>query len=511
MRILVASIIHETNSFSPVATPLSRFGVERERGFLGTAEIGHLRGTDTEIAGFVATLDAAGASYRVLQPAEALPSGPVVPEVFEELLTPLEHALADGGYDGVLLALHGAMVIEPDRNAEAEITDRLQRIAPDVPLVASFDMHANLDHDSVRHLRGIAGYQTYPHVDCAATGRRAARQLVELLHGRRRPVVAFGRCPMLPHVMAQGSYRSPNRELQALAASWERSGEVLAASVFTGFPHADVPRSGLSAVVVGDGDRALAEDRLEALLSAAWSQRRAFVFSEEPLADSIARAVREDGSSDRPIVLLDHCDNTGSGGTMDTTTVLQAMLEARLERACFYGIRDPEAVQQCMAAGVGATLTLALGAKSPAHQPYARSAPLKLTGLVKTLHAGIVRRRGPFAAGTTARIGPTAVLEVNGLEIAVLSSHVEPADLEYFHSIGIDPARRRFIGLKSRVHWRAGFEALEPRVIECSGSGVCVSDYGKLDFKRLSRPIFPLDEIAARKPAALRTSARTAS
>ena len=151
---------------------------------------------------------------------------------------------------------------------------------------------------------------------------------------------------MLPHVMAQGSYRSPNRELQAMAEAMERDDEALVASVFTGFPHADVSQAGLSAVVVTDNDKPAAQALVARLLDAAWAERQSFTFQTEPLADSVARAKQLDG----PVVMLDHCDNSSSGGTMDTTVVLAEIIRQGLEDVVFWGIYDPDAVQTAMRA-----------------------------------------------------------------------------------------------------------------------------------------------------------------
>ena len=214
-------------------------------------------------------------------------------------------------------------------------------------------MHANIFEGLVSRADVIAGYRTYPHVDHLPTAERAGRTLVRAMRGEVKPVIAWGNAPMLPHVMAQGSYRSPNKDLQAMAEAMEHDGEALVASVFTGFPHADVSQAGLSAVVVTDNDPAAAAERLVArLLDAAWAERQTFTFQTEPLTESVARAKTLEG----PVVLLDHCDNSSSGGTMDTTTVLAEIMRQGLEDVVFFGIYDPDAVQAAMRAGVGATV-----------------------------------------------------------------------------------------------------------------------------------------------------------
>src|SRR5207249_4946101 len=176
----------------------------------------------------------------------------------------------------------------------------------------------------------------------------------------------------------------PNRELQARVAAMSTEG-ALAASLFTGFPHADITNAGLSAVVVTDGDRALAERLRDELLNQAWSEREAFVYRLEPLAESLARAKAIDPPKpgEGPIVLLDHYDNCASGGTMDTTAVLAAILRLGLDNAAAFAIYDPAAVGQAIAAGIGAEVALAIGGKLAMPQIPGESRSLTVTGTVK--------------------------------------------------------------------------------------------------------------------------------
>jgi microcystin degradation protein MlrC len=294
---------------------------------------------------------------------------------------------------------------------------------------------------------------------------------------------------MLPHVMRQGSDDFPNRELQARAKDME-AGEALAASLFVGFPHADIANAGLSAVVVTDGDRAKAQRLCDQLLDQAWRDRAAFVYRIEPLADSIARAK---AMTEGPVVLLDHYDNAASGGTMDTMTVLGAILEAGLENVAAFALHDPEAVRRMIAAGIGAQVTLPLGGKLDMPAIGLEGEPLAVTGRVKLISEGRYRNRGPMATGVLVDMGPTVVLDTGRVEIVVISRHVEPNDVNCFLSLGIDPLQKRYLMLKSRVHWRAGFRDIAKAVVDCAGTGVCTSDYGQLRFKTVRRPIYPLD------------------
>src|SRR5882762_5925081 len=225
-------------------------------------------------------------------------------------------------------------------------------------------MHANLYPAMIENATVVAGYRTYPHIDTYDTAHRAGEILLAAIRGAVRPVMAWGNVPMLPHVMRQGSDDHPNRELQARCAAMATEG-ALAASLFTGFPHADISNAGLSAVVVTDGDRPLAERLRDELLDRAWRDREAFVYRIEPLPQSLARAkaLPPPAAGEGPIVLLDHYDNCASGGTMDTTIVLAAILREGLENVAAFAIYDPQAVQQAIAAGIGAGVSLSIGGK----------------------------------------------------------------------------------------------------------------------------------------------------
>jgi microcystin degradation protein MlrC len=495
MKLVIAQMKHETNTFSPVPTPLARFagrsGIPPE----GKDAIDAYRGTGSAIGAFIELAERAGAEIVLPIAASAWPSGPVDDAAFEHIAGRIVAAVA-AGCDAALLDLHGAMVTQTHADGEGELLRRLRAVAPDLPIGVALDMHANNAAEFASGVTTLAGYQTYPHVDMHGTGLRAGRPIVDLLAGRVRPTLAFGQRPMLPHVMRQGSDFSPNRELQARCREIEAQG-ALAASLWVGFPNADIAQAGLSAAVVTDGDPVRARALCDELLARAWELRAEFVYRPEPLAASLAhaRTLADSAPGQGPIVLLDHCDNCASGGTMDTMTVLGAILDAGLEGVAAFAVCDPEAVQRLAAAGVGAQVTLALGGKLDMPALGLKGEPRVVSGTVRHLADGRYRNRGPMAAGEWNDMGPSAVLQTGGVAIAVISKHVEPHDLAAFEALQIDPTAQRFVVLKSRVHWRAGLGPLARAVVECNGTGVCSSDYVQLGFRNLRRPIYPLDPI----------------
>jgi microcystin degradation protein MlrC len=489
MRLLIAMMKHETNTFSPVPTPLSRF-----RPLYGEAAIGAYRGTGTGIGAYLDLALRERAEIVLPIAAGAPPSSPVEDGAYAHITDTICEAVASGGFDGIMLDLHGAMVTESLEDGEGQLLKRLRAIDPKTPIAVSLDMHANLYDEIIANATVVTGYRTYPHIDTYETANLAGEILLRAIRGEVRPVMAWGNVPMLPHVMRQGTDDHPNKDLQRRCAAMAAEG-ALAASLFTGFPHADITNAGLSAVVVTDGDRKLAEDLRDELLDRAWVERQAFVYQLEPLQQSVARAkaMLSSQPGEGPIVLLDHYDNCASGGTMDTTVVLAEILRQGLEDVAVFAIFDPEAVRQAIAAGIGSEVTLSVGGKIKMPAIPGESPPLSLTGTVKAISDGRYRNRGPMARGVLTDMGPSVVLETSTAEIALISRHVEPSDLNCFLSLGIDPMQKRYVMLKSRIHWRAGLGSMARAVVECAGVGVCTSDYSQLDFRKVRRPIYPLD------------------
>ncbi len=501
MRLLLATMSHETNTFSPVPSKLERFCRDGKTLLTGQAAIAFYRGTATCMGGYIAVAEEAGAEIVLPVAASAPPSGRVDREAFETFCRLIVDGVRDGGLDGIWLDLHGAMAVEGIEDGEGELLRRIRAVDPVTPLCVAYDMHANVYDDMVGTAQVVTGYHTYPHIDMRQTAERAARVLLRAMRGEVKPVSAWGASPMLPHVMAQGTHQFPNKDLQAMCAAWEDSGRALAASLFVGFPHADVNMAGLSAVVVTDNNPDDAQRMVDELLGFAWNARRDFMFDVEPLETSVTRA-KALGGAPGPVVMLDHYDNCSSGGTMDTTDVLREIMRQGLEDVVFFGIYDPEAVQACVAAGIGNEITLEIGAKLPMPQLPVASAPLRVTGRVRTVSAGYYTSTGGLSPGLKIAMGTTVVLDTGKVQIVLLSRHIEPTAQEMLRVLGIEPTTVKYLAIKSRVHWRADLGRIAREIVECAGVGVCTSEYDQLTFRDVRRPIFPLDpDLAWNAPA----------
>ena len=494
-RFVIALIKHETNTFSPIATPLSAFGHGNGPSY-GEDARAAFAGSNTPFAAFLDIARREGAAAVTPIAAESWPSNMATRATFEALLQPLEEAVR-AGCDACFLDLHGAMVVEGCDDAEGEILRRVRRIRPGLPIAVTFDYHTNLSPDIVANATVITGYKTYPHVDMYEAGLLAGDILARSLRGQAQPVMAWGWLPLVSSVMRHAPEDGPSGDILAYARAMEKSGRVLAATLLPGFPHADTPYTGVSAVVVADaGAQAAAQEVCDRMLAIAWERRAEYVFHPEPLELSVARArALGAGRHDGPILLIDHCDNCGSGGAQDVMLVVEEILRQQLDDVAIAPIRDPQAVAQMVEAGMGNNVNLMLGGKTDMPAIGLPGKPLQLAGRVRNITDGEIVFTGPMYTGLKSHLGRTAVLDTGRAQIVVTERHHEPFDLVIFRHCGIEPTKKKFIMLKSRIHYRAGFKPIAAHIVECAGAGVTNADLSVYRYRKLARPIYPLDAI----------------
>ncbi|MFD0859579.1 M81 family metallopeptidase [Roseovarius aquimarinus] len=492
MRIIAARFNHETNTFSPVPTPLENFGPLH-----GAAALEFGRGSATAFGAFIDYAERMGAELVTPLCATANPSGPAARDVFEALAAPVIEAAREG-CDAILLDLHGAMVAEGIDDCEGELLARIREKAPGVPIGVALDLHGNITERMVQNCDVLAGFKTYPHIDMRETGAHVARMMARVLEGAGRPWVARVHPPILAQTLRMNT-EVPGimADLIDLAREIETREGIWAATVFGGFPLSDIPDAGVSLVAVAD-DASTAQAAAEELGEAAWQGRAGFVYEEAPLEVSLAEArAASGGGGGGPVLLLDHGDNCMSGGTCDTIDVLRAALRAGMRGIVAGPICDPEAVAQMHAAGEGNAVELRLGNKV-ALPGFPENPPLDLTGDVTFAGPGRYVVRGPIYTGQCCDMGRAAVLTTEGATVLVTERPHEPWDLGVFECAGIDPVSADFLILKSRMYCRPVFEPLCRAVIECASAGITSSNLDLFDFRKLARPIYPLDPISSK-------------
>jgi microcystin degradation protein MlrC len=492
MHVVAARLNHETNTFSPVPTPLAAFGPD---GPTFGAEAGaQARGTRTGLGAFIEAVERRGERLTVAVNATANPSGRVDAAAYERLAGAIVDAVR--GADAILLDLHGAMVAEGIDDGEGELLRRVRAVAPSTPLAVALDLHGNVTQAMVDAADVIVGFKTYPHVDMFETGAHAARLLFEWIDGGTRPQVAWAQPPLLSHTLRSATADGAMGRAVERARALERAG-LPAATVFAGFSLADFRDAGVSVVTVGPS-RAAAQRAADELAAAVWRERDGFVYRSAPLADSVAAARAQVArAGGRPVLLLDHGDNVMSGGTCDTTDVLEECLRQGMTRIGVGPLADPQAVASAAAAGLGATVELDLGNVRPLGLGTDPRPRLRVRARVRALTDGRFRITGPIYTGETWAMGRTAVLEHAAFTVVVTERPMEPLDLGVFTSAGVDPAAFETLILKSRMYCRPSFVPIAGGLVECDSRGVTSSDYGLFRFERVRRPIHPLDASTA--------------
>jgi len=493
VRVFLAMLSHETNTFSNVPTDRAQFEA-RDLSYGGEI-VETYRGTGTCLGGMIAAAERLGMALLPSVAASASPAGLVTRDVYEHvkqrMLTDLQAA---GQLDGVLLDLHGAMVPEGVDDGEGDIIAAVRRaVGPHVPIAVTLDFHGNLGKDMIGGADLLHGYKTYPHVDMAERGMEAAQRLAQVIAGRIKPTAAWRKPPLMPPLGRQGTARGPMRRLYDLADEMEKNPKVISVSLFAGFPYADIPDAGLGIYVVTDDDQALAERLADELARVAWRHRHEFIHTALPVKDAVAKALAADG---RPIVLADMADNTGGGAAGDGTEILRELLRVGARSATVACIWDAAAVQACVKAGVGASVTIEVGGKVDDRH----GAPVRVTGTVRTLSDGRFVHRGPMMTGLPGRLGVTAVLDANDVKVILISYRWQTLDPEMIRFVGIDPLREKILVVKSTIHYRAAFEPIAKEIIEVDAPGLSSSNLARFEYRRVRRPIFPLDPDTVYEP-----------
>ena len=492
-RVLIGQFMHETNTFSKLRTTLDDY---RRRWLIeGEAMVGRFKGTRNEVGGYIDAAATYGWQPVYAVAANATPSGTLTRETWETIRDKVVGAAKQAGkLDAVCLSLHGAMVTETEDDAEGALLEALRGvIGPEVPMVTTLDLHANATVRMANNANALVSYRTYPHIDGYERAVQAAALVQDVLTGKKKP-----RCLLVQPAMLEGAEHGRTtqpglmRDLLARADGYEKEPGINVVSIQAGFTWADIPYTGPSIAVSHEaGAEARAQAIARELIEEIWRRRdEGAAKFYHSIADGVA-AARAGAGKKGPLVIADGTDNPGGGGYNDTTPVLRALLDARIENVAFGTIYDPGAVQQAMKAGVGAEIEVALGG----HTDVSMGAPVKARAVVKMLSDGIFKNDGPMNAGVETSMGPTAVLRIAGIDVVTISNRIQTIDLQVFLSQGIDPTAKSVLVVKSVQHFRAAYGPIAREVVLVDSGGICSPDISRLKFSKLRRPIWPLDGV----------------
>jgi len=494
-RIAVLGFSIECNKFAPPAT---KAHFEARTYLEGEAILDEARRpTPTmlpETPGFVAAMDAVGLWTPVgVALAMSEPNGPVEHGFFEEFLDTMTRRLkAAMPLDGVYFCAHGAAITTEEDDPEGVLFERIRGIVgPDVPVVATFDLHANVSDRMVDNIDAFVGYRTNPHLDMRERGQEAAAALRELLGGVKTERVRL-RLPIVPPTVTLLTAAGPYAEMIQLGQR-RMNPAIMNVSVMGGFAYADTAKNGLSVIVTARGDRREAAALATEIAQYGWEQRGRFYPKLTSLNDAVKKALEvAHDQSLKPLAFADVADNPGGGGRGNTMYLLRAFADAGVTGALFGVIYDPPLAAEAHRHG----LHYHFEARFNRDETTKFSEPWSAPARVAALHDGhCVGRRGIYAA-TRLALGPCAALAIGGITVVVVSHRVQCADPIFFEMMGFDIAKARSVVVKSRGHFRGGFdEFFRPeQIVELDLPGLTSPMLSRFEWTRLPRPVIPLDE-----------------
>jgi microcystin degradation protein MlrC len=493
MRIAVAGFMHESNTFSPLRTDRAAFAAHSLA--IGPALLDEWRDAHHEVGGFLRAIEADGDEPVPIVMAWATPSGRVVDAVLDEVCGAMLDGLRRQRPDGLLLALHGAMVAESYPDADGEVLRRLRTaLGPDFPIVVTFDLHGNLSQLQIDHCDAAVSYRTCPHVDQVETGQRAAAVLHLMLRHGLRPRQALAKPPLIVNIMAHDTSTEPLAGLLREVQELELQPGMERVSLLPGFAYADVPQMGPSVLVVTDGDPALARREADRLARRLWDVRAQLAPRRPDAATAVARAL---AAERLPVVLVDTGDNVGGGSAADGTVLLAELLRQGATDAvvCLYA---PEEARRCAAAGIGGSVHIEVGGKVD----RLHGDPVPVTGRVRVLHDGTYVEYAVRHGGRrTNQMGRTALVEMAGRNLLILTSERHPPfSLGQLTCLGIQPRAQRILVVKAAIAYKAAYSHVAETIIEVATPGLTAVDPERFPYRHIRRPLYPLDEMVQPGP-----------
>jgi microcystin degradation protein MlrC len=491
MKIAIGSLMQETNTFAPVKTTLETFrayyllyGDELFTGY---------NDARVEVPGFIDVLREANVEIAPLIAGFAAASGVLTRPTFDQLVNDLIARLqAALPVDGVLLALHGAMSVEDEPDAEGEILEKVRVVVgAQMPIGVSLDLHAHVTPRMVEYATFIIGYQNYPHTDIYETGVRTARLMLDTLQGFHQPQTAIAKRPMVLSPVNARTLEGPLKKVADAAREMERSGRILHGSLFPVQPWMDIPDLGFGVIVVADKSLAEAQAAAEELANMAWAIRAECEPDLAPLNETI-RIAHE--APEGLTVVGDAGDAPSGGAAADNVGVLKALLDYgadRAKRQTYLTLCDPEAVQEAVKAGIGSQITLKVGHKFSTMD----GEPLAITGRVRLLAEGSYLMSGEGSTGLTMNNGLTAVIAIGNISLCLRSLPAFEWDPAMYTSVGLNPRAAALLFVKSPSHFRATFGPIADRILVADTPGPTCANMRKVKFTRVTRPLYPLDEI----------------
>ncbi|WP_127586409.1 M81 family metallopeptidase [Paenibacillus koleovorans] len=491
-RVIFGGIIQESNTFSIARSGMDDFV---QNYVLVDEELSASKGRN-EYGGLMKAAMERGANLLPTMAAASATSSGRIPRAtvgaLTGLLYPRIQARLAKGCDGIFLTLHGAWSGEDEDDLCGELLAAVREMAgPEMPIVVTLDSHANVTEKIISSVNALVGYRTFPHVDYWETGYRAAHLLFDIIEGKRHPVIAYRKVPMIVQAENHMTSRGPMRELWQQAEEGERTGRSTITSLFAVQPWLDVKEMGCSVVVIGEREQqADAEEEAELLARLFWDKRSSFdaeLYSVGRVLDFI-----RDQNPSGPVIVSDSADSPGAGSPGDSNYVLRELLRLDADQwlRAQLSLFDAAAARVAVAAGEGRTVRLRVGHSVSTDF----GEPLEIEGTVVKISDGRFQYSGGFVPGSEAQMGHSAVIAIGTLSLLLIEQSVFTGDPAMYRSVGLEPANADFVLVKSAAQFRFEYEKLSEHIFILDTPGASTANLHGLPFRHIPRPMYPFDD-----------------
>lgn len=484
-RIAIGQILMESDTFSPITAKIEDFHL-----LSGKKILKYFTGVDNEVGAFINVLTKNKVGIIPTIYAKAQSSGKLEKDAFNYIKKSFFNKIKKTGkLDGILICFHGSMVAENAEDAEGIILQELRNIVGEKVIIAgTLDLHANVTRKRAKYADILVGYDTYPHIDEYETGEKASKLLLAAINRKIKPTMILEKVPMIvPPENMQTIGKGPMADLMRQAKKAEKKKGILSISLFGMQPWLDVEEVGFSVLVITDNDEKLAKQESAKLAETAWKKKKEFIPKLLTPKKAIEKVLKRKNG---PVIFADSADGTGSGAPGDSTAVLKPLIEIKVTAPTVLTVRDPEAVEQAIQAGVGNTVKLKIGGKFDT----TRFKPVTVIGKVKLISDGIFTPKGPAGDGKPMSSGRTVVINVHNINIVIIEKPIGEFDPQLFRSLGIEPADMKIVVVKSPNLFRAAYDEIAKEIIWLDAPGCASPNLFSFTWKHIKRPVWPFDK-----------------
>ncbi len=492
MKLAIGGISNEANSFAP---KVDMEWIHLKGYHKGKEILQNFGNTSSAPGGMIDTCRLFGIELIPTVYASVGACGIIKEEAYDTVLNDLITATKEAGkLDGFLATLHGGGIAEKHDDLEGDILKAIREtVGEETTIGTTLDFHGKISEQQVEMADLLNGYDHFPHTDSYDKGVELVVNMISTINGNIKPTMTLRKIDLLPNLQGEYSGRTPMTQVLEKVYKIEKNPQVVFATINGGFPYCDVKDAGFSVVITTDDNLALAQEKAEEISALIWALREDFFPECLPVEEAVAEAIRwaehEETYNTKPVILTDVGDSAGSGSHNDGVSLFKEMLNRGLKNAVFGAIRSPSAVEKAIKAGVGSSVSVSIGGNT--------DEAMEVSGTVKAITDGEYTgapRQGETKPAPLRKMGRTVVLKCNDVLLILTELPIQISALEGFRSVGVEPTKMNYVAIKSPAHFRGAFEPISKKIIEVDTPGLSNIHLERFNWKKIRRPIFPLDK-----------------